>query len=132
MTSQVLIHQIHFGTIQFFEYISGFDLIMSKLTWASRQCAEELSPSLATLNQTNSCWHLVSKSSSRNLTNKISIHWVPLIHTKMTRPKNIAACVEEYFQGPDAKDASKSSKTTTLEESYEENFRSNSTEESLV
>ncbi|XP_058225054.1 aluminum-activated malate transporter 14-like [Rhododendron vialii] len=46
--------------------------------------------------------------------------------------KVIQACVEEYFQVPDTKDASKSSKTTALEKSYEEIFQCNSTEESLA
>ncbi|KAI8545584.1 hypothetical protein RHMOL_Rhmol07G0050800 [Rhododendron molle] len=69
--------------------------------------------------------------SSRNFTNKIilSIRFPLYI---MTRPKNIAACVEEYFQVPDTKDASKSSKSTALEKSYEEIFQCNSTEESLA
>ncbi|KAI8545583.1 hypothetical protein RHMOL_Rhmol07G0050800 [Rhododendron molle] len=46
--------------------------------------------------------------------------------------KVIEACVEEYFQVPDTKDASKSSKSTALEKSYEEIFQCNSTEESLA
>ncbi|KAI8545585.1 hypothetical protein RHMOL_Rhmol07G0050800 [Rhododendron molle] len=44
----------------------------------------------------------------------------------------LTACVEEYFQVPDTKDASKSSKSTALEKSYEEIFQCNSTEESLA
>lgn len=50
----------------------------------------------------------------------------------MTWPKNIAACVEEYFQGPDARDVSKSLKTAALDKSYEEMLLCNSAEESLV
>lgn len=122
---------VHFDPIQFLGIFFALTESWVSYGWASRQCAEELSPALATLDQTNSFWHSVSKSSSRNLTNKIilSIRFPLYI---MTRPKNIAACVEEYFQVQDTKDASKSSKTTALEKSYEEIFQCNSTEESLV
>lgn len=45
---------------------------------------------------------------------------------------NLTACVEEYFQGPDARDVSKSSKTAALDKSYEEMLLCNSAEESLA